>query len=594
MSGIECGTIAHERRRDERPAGRARRGARRSFVGCTGYERETTPFLDQVAREGVRFTHAFTTAPSSARRWRRCSPACFRRCTARPRSTGCSRPARARAAGAAARRRLSHGGVLSRSGDRARSTASAAASIASTPQRGGGRITGRAADYARRASDRVLGRGDAGARRTHAGAARVARRFRASRSSPLSHYREPLRPLRPPAPYDRIFMPPADAGAARQPIASRWRPGGRRRRSGCARRVARRRAALRRPAPERDRRRARGRRPLGSDAADRHRQLRRGSRRRRHGRTVRASLRDAVLHVPLLLRCPGRIPRGFVVRGIRAAGRLCCRPSLALAGCALDAPVQGRPLLTRRRRDGGPEPRSFAEAFRGARRPTSAVRRSARGARSSSGARTRPTRSTISTRDPRRAAATWPPSESERADRLRRALFDWLADGQRWAARRMLCRSSSRASGAAPVERRRRARVRRRRGSAAGDGRRGRLRRRATAMRARCDSWLLGILALSAVLNCWHLTLGSAERQPLVGGRCDRAGDRAQRRAAQLRQLELGLVLLQVSARLAVADGRRASRRIWRCSTSPAAGGTRARTTRTASPIRSARCSCWR
>ena len=39
-------------------------GARADHMGCYGYGRETTPFLDQVARQGVRCSAAFTTAPS--------------------------------------------------------------------------------------------------------------------------------------------------------------------------------------------------------------------------------------------------------------------------------------------------------------------------------------------------------------------------------------------------------------------------------------------------------------------------------------------------------------------------------------------------
>src|SRR4051812_36023363 len=40
-------------------------GARPDHFSGAGYHFETTPFLDQVAREGVRFPLAFTTAPSS-------------------------------------------------------------------------------------------------------------------------------------------------------------------------------------------------------------------------------------------------------------------------------------------------------------------------------------------------------------------------------------------------------------------------------------------------------------------------------------------------------------------------------------------------
>ena len=40
-------------------------GARPDHFSCAGYERDTTPFLDRVASEGVRFEHAISTSPSS-------------------------------------------------------------------------------------------------------------------------------------------------------------------------------------------------------------------------------------------------------------------------------------------------------------------------------------------------------------------------------------------------------------------------------------------------------------------------------------------------------------------------------------------------
>src|ERR1700690_4443070 len=39
-------------------------GARADHLSCAGHAHETPPFLDQVAREGVRFANAFTTAVS--------------------------------------------------------------------------------------------------------------------------------------------------------------------------------------------------------------------------------------------------------------------------------------------------------------------------------------------------------------------------------------------------------------------------------------------------------------------------------------------------------------------------------------------------
>src|SRR6202158_1613175 len=37
--------------------------ARADHLSCYGYDRETTPFLDQLAREGVRFSHMIATEP---------------------------------------------------------------------------------------------------------------------------------------------------------------------------------------------------------------------------------------------------------------------------------------------------------------------------------------------------------------------------------------------------------------------------------------------------------------------------------------------------------------------------------------------------
>src|SRR5438045_4211719 len=37
-------------------------GARADHLSCAGYHRETTPFLDRVAREGVRFANMIATA----------------------------------------------------------------------------------------------------------------------------------------------------------------------------------------------------------------------------------------------------------------------------------------------------------------------------------------------------------------------------------------------------------------------------------------------------------------------------------------------------------------------------------------------------
>ena len=40
-------------------------GTRAERLSCAGYARETTPFLDQVARDGVRFAHTIAAAPGT-------------------------------------------------------------------------------------------------------------------------------------------------------------------------------------------------------------------------------------------------------------------------------------------------------------------------------------------------------------------------------------------------------------------------------------------------------------------------------------------------------------------------------------------------
>jgi arylsulfatase A-like enzyme len=407
-------------------------GARPDHLSGPRGERDTTPFLAQIAREGVRFTQAFTCAPSSAAAHASLLTGLFPSLHGVTEESSVLGPQL---------RLLPE--LLKAAGYR---TAAFCPDPALGPEAGfgrgfdrfytqrvGGRITGRAADYARRASDRVLGRGDAGARRTTQALLDWVTGGREPFFA-LVHYREPRRPMRPPAPYDRAFMPAAvTAGHARN--ANRCA-------DGPARPVALEEAAALaalhdgalRYADLRLKQIAEG---LASDG--------------RWERTLfiltagygedlgdagtvdgPATLRDTTLRVPLILRCPGRIPAGFVVEEF--AQPVDVLPTVAsLTGCALEAPVQGRALLSAAGASPGPSV-VVAEAFRIA--PSAAAVR----------------RKVIRTR---RAKLIWQSDEAnalydlahdpgeqhnlssaqpERADRLRRDLFDWLADSQRWAA----------------------------------------------------------------------------------------------------------------------------------------------------------------
>src|SRR5574337_319366 len=142
-------------------------GVRADHLSVAGYARETTPFLDDVAREGIRFTNAFTVAPSTLS---------------------------AHASLLTGRFAVTHGAtdenplltmrhprlpeLLKAAGYR---TAAFCTNVSVSPESGFGRgfdafftqryhnrVAARAVSYGRRASDRLLRRKDAGARRTTA------------------------------------------------------------------------------------------------------------------------------------------------------------------------------------------------------------------------------------------------------------------------------------------------------------------------------------------------------------------------------------------------------------------------------------------
>jgi len=378
-------------------------GARADHMGCYGYGRETTPFLDQVARQGVRCTAAFTTAPAMLPAMASLLTGLFAHAHGATEETGML------PSGTPLLPELLRG-----AGYR---TAAFCPSTSVSPEhgigrgferfytgRGQGRITGAAADYARRASDRVLGRGDAGARRT----TQALLEWMDDSEEPFAAlvvYREPASALPPPAPYDRMF---ADGDA--DPRAA-WHDGALRYVDLRLREVA-------------DALTAAGRweRTLVLVTATHGQSL--------DGQTAGdPCFSPAGLHIPLLLRAPGRVPRGFVVDEIAQLTDI-APTILSLAHVAApDAPMQGRALL----RDGAATPGpsfAFAEAFR--REPTDLRRKAIRGGRTQFVWRSDEANAFYDVGRDGESGGDRLAAEVTRADALRRALFEWLASSERW------------------------------------------------------------------------------------------------------------------------------------------------------------------
>lgn len=263
--------------------------------------------------------------------------------------------------------------------------------------RGSGRLAG-AADYARRASDRVLGRRDAGARRT----THALRHWLREADEPfgaLVTLREAVSPQPPPAPYDRQF-----AAAAAPPRAAY---------AGALRYLDLRLQEI-----------------TDALAAD-----------GRWERTLllvtgtggvafadEAAWCDATLRVPFVLRAPGHVPQGFVVDEITQLSDV-LPTVLALLGLPLAAPVQGRAVL----RDGavtaGP-PAAVAEAYR--RTPGDVRRKAVCGAEGTFVWRSDEA-NVLFAADDVHGARDRCAADVASGDRQRRRLFAWLADAQSWA-----------------------------------------------------------------------------------------------------------------------------------------------------------------
>jgi arylsulfatase A-like enzyme len=418
--------------------------ARADHCSAYGYERETTPFLEQAAREGVRVRYMVSTSPATLPANASLLTGLF------PSQHGATEEAPFLDP-----RRQVLPALLKDAGYK---TAAFCPNPWVSPETGcgrgfdsfhtqrvGGRVAGRAALYARTASDRVLGRTDAGARRTNrallAWLERVEEPFFA-----FAYYGEADLPLRPPAPYDRMFMPtgiaPAQVRSVHHDSAAV--------------------AAGERPATAEDAR------VLNAlyDGALRYVDLRlqelaaalarqgrwertlflvlgdHGSYLGEHGRVGHLfGLHDTVLCTPFILRGPQAVPAGFVVDELVQPTDV-LPTILALAGAAALDGLPGRPIIRDGQVSAGPA-FAIAEGFR----PNlSALRRrfpkldEERLAVRRKAIRTRREkfiwRSDEAnelydlTRDPgeehnliERAA--------DRAETLRQALFDWLASTER-------------------------------------------------------------------------------------------------------------------------------------------------------------------
>jgi arylsulfatase A-like enzyme len=209
-------------------------------------------------------------------------------------------------------------------------------------------LAGSATDYARRASDRVLGRIDAGARRTNV----ALQSWLESVGEPFFafvHYRELHLPLRPPAPYDRMFVPPtvdpARLRSLNQDSAAFLSGAVTMDGADLAVLTAAYDGALRYV----DMRLQEVAAALGRDGRwDRTLVVVLGD----HGEHLgehgmighQFGLYDSVLHVPLVLRCPAKVPRGFVldemVQPVDVVPTV-----LAIAGVAAPELLPGRAIL---------------------------------------------------------------------------------------------------------------------------------------------------------------------------------------------------------------------------------------------------------
>ena len=179
--------------------------ARADHVSCYGYARETTPFLDQAAREGVRFSRMIAAAPSALPAHASLFTGLYAASHGATEETPFLSP-----------RNKTLAEYLRAAGYR---TAAFCTDPWVSPETGLGRgfnafftqryhngVAARAVSWSRRASDRLLRRGDSGARRTN----HALGRWLTANDRPFFafvHYNETHLPFHPPRPYDRMYLP---------------------------------------------------------------------------------------------------------------------------------------------------------------------------------------------------------------------------------------------------------------------------------------------------------------------------------------------------------------------------------------------------
>ncbi|MBI3783866.1 MAG: sulfatase [Deltaproteobacteria bacterium] len=414
-------------------------GVRADHMSCYGYDRQTTPFLDELAREGVRFSNMTAVAPTTLA----ALAAVFTGLHSVTHGATSEHPTL-----------LAHHPVLAEvlraAGYR---TAAFCTNPNVAPENGLGRgfdafvtqrfqnqLAMRAVSFGRRAADRLLRRSDGGARRTNLAFAR----WLGEADKPFFaylHYNEARLPIQTPPQFARQFLggrvdfpralevnskarqwsrPPASVSPEDRTILGDLYDGALRYVDHCVNETV---SSLR----------ARGvwERTLVVVTADHGVSL------GEQGVVGHASgLSDTLLRVPLLLRCPSIVPQGFVIDELAQTTDIA--PTVcSLLGLSAVAFPRGRTLLAAERATPGP---SFviAERFRPYPERTP-------GAESSAGeedVRMKAIRT-------RREKFIWRSDEvnelydvaadpgectnliehdTQRADVLRRQLFDWLAD----------------------------------------------------------------------------------------------------------------------------------------------------------------------
>ncbi len=340
--------------------------ARADHLSCYGYGRPTTPFLDQVAHEGVRFQHAITTAPWTLPSHASLFTGLF------PSTHGATDEHRFLSSqhtllpeylkGAGYRT-----GVFCANPWVSPETGFGRGVDHFETQRHRSRLLRRAQFYWRQLGDRLLRRVDSGARRSN----RALLRWLAASDEPFFafvHYNEPHLRFDPPPPYDVMFLPPGIsrervrqvnqdsnkliagyAGMTDEDFAilAALYDGELRYADARLQEIA---DALRRS--------DRWDRTLVIVTADHGENL--GE---HHMMGHQWVLFDTLLRIPLILRCPSQVPQGFVVEELAQPTDI-VPTILKLTGLSNGGgPTQGRPLISDGRATPGPA-FTISERFR--------------------------------------------------------------------------------------------------------------------------------------------------------------------------------------------------------------------------------------